>query len=315
MNRPKKTRFLPLFMAALILALSVVPVSAMEDLSDLGGFSDIVDVGEDVSWGDGQDFTITSNDQENGGRPESGNANSGYVWQDDKQQLENPLSVGGSESASESGESSAATDTAAASPGMDSPASYSFSADMSGGAALYSTRASSQTTIYMQRDTSIQHKYPFNGGNMSPAYIFTTADGKAAYCIEPARWNSVNGDVVTGSATYGGLSASQQKEIARAIAANPSGASNHAYYMACQAIIWETAYGQSHGSGSVYNAVIAANSGKLSSAYHDILSKMTAGGEIPSFMSPDPKNPTHHDMTDNGDGSWSIDLTNSAKRF
>lgn len=38
---------------------------------------------------------------------------------------------------------------------------------------------------------------------------------------------------------------------------------------------------------------------------------MTAGGEIPSFMSPDPKNPTIRKMVDNGDGSWSIDLKNT----
>ena len=33
-------------------------------------------------------------------------------------------------------------------------------------------------------------------------------------------------------------------------------------------------------------------------------------GEIPSFMSPDPQNPTEHSMEENG-GEWSIDLENT----
>ena len=46
-----------------------------------------------------------------------------------------------------------------------------------------------------------------------------TSDGKAVYCVEPARFNTTNGSVSTGSLTYGGLNDSQKKEIAKAAAA------------------------------------------------------------------------------------------------
>ena len=136
-----------------------------------------------------------------------------------------------------------------------------------------------------------------------------TADGRAAFCVEPARFNTTNGTVVTGSLSYSALSSTQQKEIAKAIAAS-GGYSNGDKYFAAQAIIWEICYGQTHRSGSVYKAIIAANSVRLGSYYEQIRADMESMGEIPSFMSPDPNNPTIHEMTDNG-GSWSIDLENT----
>lgn len=177
---------------------------------------------------------------------------------------------------------------------------FSFAAETEG----LGYRSSSGTTIYMSKIPGISHRFPFNGGNqMVSAYLFQTADGQPAYCIEPARYDSVNGDVVTGSQNFGGLSASKQAKIARAIASNSYGASNSSYYFACQAIIWQIAYGESWGSGNVYNAVIAANA-SLSAPYHDIISNMESGGEIPSFMSPDKNSPTQHSLTDDGSGSW-----------
>lgn len=115
---------------------------------------------------------------------------------------------------------------------------------------------------------------------------------------------------MTGSKTYSGLSQTQQNDIARAIAANPGGHANPDKYMACQAIIWEIAYNQSPRSGSVYKSVIAANSDKLSSHYESIRSEMESLGDIPSFMSPDPQNPTEHSMEENG-SKWSIELENT----
>lgn len=59
--------------------------------------------------------------------------------------------------------------------------------------------------------------------------------------------------------------------------------------------------------------MITANSSRLGSYYEQILADMESMGEIPSFMSPDPNNPTIHEMTDNG-GSWGIDLENTNSR-
>lgn len=307
MLNQKKTslslRILSLFLTAVLLCSFAVSAFAMEDLSSMGGLPDITDMssGEIVDMGVGTVIT-----------PE----NSGSTGSATSSSYPENVSSGNLNSTTETPESKPPKDeqqVSSAAPVTGNteafpPDGFSFPATL--GDTDSRARSSSSTTIYMQKDSSIQHMYPFNGGNLQPAYIFTTADGKAAYCVEPARWNSVNGDVVTGSQTLASLSAKQQSEIARTIAASGGSASNHAYYMAAQAIIWETAYGQKHGSGSVYNAVIAANASKLSAAYHDILSKMSAGGEIPSFMSPDPKNPTQHQMSENG-GSYSIDLENT----
>ena len=167
-----------------------------------------------------------------------------------------------------------------------------------------------QTAIYHTTDWSLTHRYPFGSGTSTmPAYIFTTADGRVAYCIEPAKFNSTYGHLVTGQLQYDKLSMEKQLEIARAIAANTSGASNHRMYLACQAIIWEVAAGQGHRSGSIYQDVITANG--LSSEYERIMSDMeNMTGEIPSFMGPDKENAPLHQLEENG-GEWSVTLENT----
>lgn len=179
------------------------------------------------------------------------------------------------------------------------------------GRAAY-TRSSNGSTItmYMEKIAEYSHTYPFSGGSPYSCYKFYTSSGDTAYCIEPARFNSTNGTVVTGSKTYSALSRSQQNEIARAIAANPSGHSNDEYYIATQAIIWEIAYNQSPRSGSVYTSVIQPNAGGLSGPYEKIRSNMEEMGEVPSFMSKDPQAPTEHTMAEDGSG-WSIELENT----
>ena len=196
------------------------------------------------------------------------------------------------EGAEKAGDTDASADeaTIGASDGWLIPDGHVLYMD-SGGPALRMSRASNQqTAIYIESDWSMTHRYPFGSGTSTmPAYIFTTADGRTAYCIEPARFNSTYGHVVTGQLQYDKLSLDKQLEIARAIAANSAGSSNHRMYLAAQAIIWEIASGQSHRGGSIYNDVIAANG--LSSEYESILSGMqNLGGDIPSFMGEEKNN-------------------------
>ena len=67
--------------------------------------------------------------------------------------------------------------------------------------------AGEQTNIYHTTDWSLTHRYPFGSGTSTvPAYIFTTADGRVAYCIEPAKFNSIYGHIVTGQLQYDKLS-------------------------------------------------------------------------------------------------------------
>ena len=195
--------------------------------------------------------------------------------------------------------------------GLDPPDGFSFEfvRDSGSGTGRRMARASSTSTMYMEKLPGLTHYFPFNSTTIYNAYKFYTADGQTAFCVEPARFNSTNGTVVTGSLSYSALSSKQQAEIAKAIAAC-GGHSNNERYFATQAIIWEIAMGQSPRSGSVYKAVITPNAGKLSSYYEEIRSEMESSGEIPSFMNPDPNDPAIHKMTDNG-GSWSIDLTNT----
>ena len=167
-----------------------------------------------------------------------------------------------------------------------------------------------QTNIYHETDWTMTHRYPFGSGTSTmPAYIFRTADGQPAYCIEPAKFNSTYGHLVTGQLRYDKLSLAKQTEIAKAISANSSGTSEHRMYMACQAIIWEIAMGQNHRSGSIYSAVIIPNN--LTSEYEEILSAMeNLSGEIPSFMDEDKDNAPYYEMEENG-GTWSIRLENT----
>ncbi|MCI8648664.1 MAG: hypothetical protein HFG20_00885 [Anaerotruncus sp.] len=318
MNRKQKLsqRVLALVLASATLFTSALPAFAMDDLSGMDTLPDIVDVDGEILDIGGVDFVVTPNEsiepdaEDSAAEPQEPELAGPPAAEQDtplEEEAEEPFLVEDREETVNEPESEKSS-------GLDPPEDFSFAAQLEGGSAsgMRRERASSgSTTIYIQTDSSIQYVYPFNGGNLQPAYIFSTADGQAAFCIEPARWNSVNGDLATGSQSFGSLSQSQQSKIARAIAAAGNNTSNHAYYVACQAIIWEIAYGQSHGSGSVYQAVIAANSAKLSAPYQDILGRMQQGGEHPSFMSPDPQNPTIHEMEENADGSYSIELTNS----
>ena len=194
------------------------------------------------------------------------------------------------------------------------PDGYVLYLDSGSGMQKARSARSQQTAIYIQSDWSMTHRYPFGSGTSTmPAYIFTTADGRTAYCIEPARFNSTNGHVVTGQLQYDKLSKEKQLNIARAIAANSAGSSNHRMYLATQAIIWEIAAGQGHRSGSIYNDVIPVNG--LTSEYEDILSEMeNLSGDIPSFMGENKNDAPYYSMTENG-GSWSIELENSNRNI
>ena len=167
-----------------------------------------------------------------------------------------------------------------------------------------------QTNIYHVTDWTMTHRYPFGSGTSTmPAYIFHTADGQPAYCIEPAKFNSTYGHLVTGQLRYDKLSVAKQAEIARAISANSAGTSDHRMYLACQAIIWEIAMGQSHRGGTVYSAVIVPNN--LTSEYEELLSEMeNLSGEIPSFMDEDKDNAPYYKMEESG-GKWTVSLENT----
>ena len=207
------------------------------------------------------------------------------------------------------------TETTLGASGVDYLIPEGYVLQMGSGASAFRTRSllrssGEQTNIYQEADWSITYRVPFGTGTSTfPAYIFTTADGTVAYCIEPARFNSTNGHIATGSLTYDGLSLNKQTQIAYAISANTAGASNHRMYVATQAIIWEIAAGQSHRSGTVYSDVIVNNG--LISEYETILEAMkNQSGEIPSFMAPTQEDAPYYEMTDNG-GTWSIELENT----
>ena len=308
----KTARFLSLLMAVMMLIGSAVPAYAFEGLGEI---SNITDYGEDTPF-------VTEDEEdppapEEGEAPDEGSPSSSEPQPDASE----PPVVDTGEPPEESegetlpGEPDAPlpTEPTVGASGLDPPDSFSFEAVRSGSASASGMRKAranpGSTTIYMEKISGLSHLYPFSGGTTYSAYKMYTADGRAAFCVEPARFNSTNGTVVTGSLSYSALSSTQQKEIAKAIAAS-GGYSNGDKYFAAQAIIWEICYGQTPRSGSVYKAVIAANSGRLGSYYEQIRADMESMGEIPSFMSPDPNNPTIHEMTDNG-GSWSIDLENT----
>lgn len=308
----KPARFLSLLMAVMMLVGSAVPAYAFEGLGEI---SNITDYGEDTP-------VVTEDEEdpptlEEGEMPDKESPSSSEPQPDAS---EPPVVDTGeppedSEGESLQGDADAPlpTEPTVGASGLDPPDSFSFEAVRSGSASASGMRKAranpGSTTIYMEKISGLSHLYPFSGGTTYSAYKMYTADGRAAFCVEPARFNSTNGTVVTGSLSYSALSSTQQKEIAKAIAAS-GGYSNGDKYFAAQAIIWEICYGQTPRSGSVYKAVIAANSGRLGSYYEQIRADMESMGEIPSFMSPNPNNPTIHEMTDNG-GSWSIDLENT----
>jgi len=288
---------------------SAVPAYAFEGLSEI---SNITDYGEDSS--------LVREDEGEPSVPEEGKEadNDDTPSSDSRPDAQLPTQDPGAQPDETSGETlpdeaddPISTEPTVGSSGLDPPdgiVSFEIIRNSGSGTGRRMARASS-VTMYMEKLPGLTHYYPFNSTNIYNAYKFYTSDGQTAFCVEPARFNTTNGTVVTGSMTYSSLSSTQQKEIAKAIAAC-GGHSNDARYLATQAIIWEIAMGQSPRSGSVYKAVITPNAGQLGSYYEEIRSAMEASGEIPSFMSPDPNNPTIHEMTDNG-GSWSIDLTNT----
>lgn len=306
----KPARFLSLLMAVMMLVGSAVPAYAFEGLGEI---SNITDYGEDtpVVTEDDEDLpTLEEEPREE--EPPSSEPQPDVSVPPVVDTGEPPEDSEG-ESLQGDADAPLPTEPTVGASGLDPPDSFSFEAVRSGSASASGMRKAranpGSTTIYMEKISGLSHLYPFSGGTTYSAYKMYTADGRAAFCVEPARFNSTNGTVVTGSLSYSALSSTQQKEIAKAIAAS-GGYSNGDKYFAAQAIIWEICYGQTPRSGSVYKAVIAANSGRLGSYYEQIRADMESMGEIPSFMSPDPNNPTIHEMTDNG-GSWSIDLENT----
>lgn len=324
-------RVLSLVMAVVMMMTFLTPVIALDDFSALQDVFNATDYGDNVEASPpividpnnpvNSDGTIGESSDTTDNTPSNSTSSRDEIYSSSSESSSSNTDTGGDEESSSS--SSHEDNESALASEQEVPASqdsnglipdgYSFVIPRPGQVldSGMAYRSSGGTTIYLQIDNSIQHRYPFKGGNsIYPAYIFTTGSGEAAYCIEPAKWNSVNNDVVTGDVTYSKLSASKQQQIAKAVAANSSGAGNHASYMACQAIIWQIVYGESFGSGSVYDAVIAANSAKLSAPYQSIISKMNAGGEIPSFMSSDMGNPNVYEMTSDG-GQWSISLENT----
>lgn len=307
----KPARFLSLLMAVMMLVGSAVPAYAFEGLGEI---SNITDYGEDTPFVTEDDEDLPTLEEEpREEEPPSSSEPQPDVSVPPVVDTGEPPEDSEGESLQGDADAPLPTEPTVGASGLDPPDSFSFEAVRSGSASASGMRKAranpGSTTIYMEKISGLSHLYPFSGGTTYSAYKMYTADGRAAFCVEPARFNSTNSTVVTGSLSYSALSSTQQKEIAKAIAAS-GGYSNGDKYFAAQAIIWEICYGQTPRSGSVYKAVIAANSGRLGSYYEQIRADMESMGEIPSFMSPDPNNPTIHEMTDNG-GSWSIDLENT----
>ncbi len=314
----KLSRILSLLMAAVMLASSAVPVYAFEDFGsfeDLPGYEEgnLFDTPEEAPplW-DNEEDSLTWEDafgEENDFSSEQ-NPTEEDVQQPEQTPENVPAETEGDPVPKE-GDAPLPDEPVTGMSGLDPPDGWSFQMSKGSGSSRPGMFRSSpgSITVYIQKITGLSHAYPFNGGSPYNAYTMFTSDGKAVYCVEPARFNTTNGSVSTGSLDYNGLSDTQKKEIAKAASCCTTVGNADKYY-AAQSIIWEICLNQSPRSGSVYNAVIAANSGRLSSYYEQIRSEMESLGEIPSFMSKDPQNPTIHEMTDNG-GSWSIDLENT----
>lgn len=286
-------RLISLLMAAGIFLTSAVPVFAFESPGEI---TNVTDYGESASVELEQEMDETEESEGETESAEPSARDTGGISEESQgeplpEQLEKP----GEEPSEETS-------------GLDPPAGFSFAVSLGNPltARARKARADSQAVMYMEKMEGLTHYFPFNSTSPYSAYKFYTEDGQTAFCVEPARFNSTHGTVVTGSLTYGGLSRNQQKEIARAIAAC-GGHSNNERYLAAQAVIWEIAMGQSPRSGSVYSAVIVPNAGKLGGYYEEIRSKVESGGEIPSFMNPDPNTPQLHTLTESG-GKWRVEL-------
>lgn len=221
MKRP--ARFLSLLMAVMMLVSSAVPVYAFEGLGEI---SNVTDYGENVP-------SITEEDEddptlEEGEEPEEEPPSSSESQPDAS---EPPVVDTGEPPEESEGETLPGepddplpTEPTVGASGLDPPDSFSFEAVRSGSAApsgMRKARANpGSTTIYMEKISGLSHLYPFSGGTTYSAYKMYTADGRAAFCVEPARFNTTNGTVVTGSLSYSALSSTQQKEITKAIAAS-----------------------------------------------------------------------------------------------
>ena len=308
----KMTRILSFLMSAVMLVSSAVPAYAFDDT--LTGFeeSGLFDSEEAPPLWDSEEDSLTWEDaynEENSDQTQESPSESDV--QQPEEIPENPPMETEGEIITDKTEPSLPTEPVTGTSGLDPPDGWSFEMSKAGGSSRPGMFRSSPGTItvYIQKIAGLSHSYPFSGGSPYNAYTMFTSDGKAVYCVEPARFNTTNGSVSTGSLTYNGLNDSQKKEIAKAAACCTSVGNADKYY-AAQAVIWEICYGQTPRSGSVYQAIIAPNSARLSGYYEQIRSEMESLGDIPSFMSKDPKNPTIHEMTENG-GSWSIDLENS----
>lgn len=176
-------RLFSFLLAVLMLTTFIIPASAMQDFDDLSTITDLTGEAPDNQPDTGGEPDTDpsapvpdGNDSETVPEPEEGEAITG-----NENDPATPTSLG------VSGEEWA-----------DPPDGFTFRAYP----ANYNARARSDTStvIGMTKDTSIQHRYPFKGGtSMMPAYIFYTQDGRAAYCVEPARFNSYHNNYVTGS--------------------------------------------------------------------------------------------------------------------
>ena len=198
----KPARFLSLLMAVMMLVGSAVPAYAFEGLGEI---SNITDYGEDTP-------VVTEDEEdpptlEEGEMPDKESPSSSEPQPDAS---EPPVVDTGeppedSEGESLQGDADAPlpTESTVGASGLDPPDSFSFEAVRSGSASASGMRKAranpGSTTIYMEKISGLSHLYPFSGGTTYSAYKMYTADGRAAFCVEPARFNSTNGTVVTGS--------------------------------------------------------------------------------------------------------------------
>lgn len=208
----KPARFLSLFMAVMMLVGSAVPAYAFEGLGEI---SNITDYGEDSPF--------VTEDEEELPTPEEGETPDEEFPSSSEPQPDasEPPVVDTGEPPEESegealpGEADAPlpTEPTVGASGLDPPDSFSFEAVRSGSASPFGMRKAranpGSTTIYMEKISGLSHLYPFSGGTTYSAYKMYTADGRAAFCVEPARFNSTNGTVVTGSLSYSALSSTQ----------------------------------------------------------------------------------------------------------
>ena len=231
MNRffHRTKRACALLLAVITLASFAVPASAFDDLSEVVNVtdygttevpetppSDISEVPEEEP-----DTNLSDSQQPDTGEEEKpSDPSSDAAEPPVKDTGEAPEPGQGEELPAEPGQALPNEPTVGMS-GLDPPDGFSFEfvRDSGSGTGRRMARASSTSTMYMEKLPGLTHYFPFNSTTIYNAYKFYTADGQTAFCVEPARFNSTNGTVVTGSLSYSALSSKQQAEIAKAIAA------------------------------------------------------------------------------------------------